>query len=54
MKDILLALISYGTAVNGVLFGWWLAAKWPAPGWKQFTAVGSIFMGMAVTLQIVM
>jgi hypothetical protein len=52
MRDILLALISYGAAFDSALLGLWLAARWPAPGWKQFTAAGSLFMGMNVVMQI--
>ncbi|GHG46145.1 hypothetical protein GCM10012320_12030 [Sinomonas cellulolyticus] len=52
MRGIIVAFISYGTAVNDFLFGLWLATKWSAPGWKHFAAAGSVFMAMNVVMQV--
>lgn len=45
-------LISYCAAIDGALLGLWLAAKWPAPRWEQFAAVGEIFVGMNLVMQM--
>lgn len=45
-------LVSYGAAINGLLLGIWLAAKWPAPRLKHFVLVGWIFLGLNIGMQI--
>ena len=52
MRAVIIALISYGTAINGVLFGFWLAAKWPAPRLKHFATMGWVFLGLNIGMQI--
>lgn len=52
MRAVIIALISYGTAINGVLFGIWLAEKWPAPSLKHFALVGWVFLGLNIGMQI--
>lgn len=52
MRSVLITFIAYGAAVDSALLGLWLAEKWPAPGWKQFTVAGSVFLGMNVVMQI--
>ncbi|MGT2461532.1 hypothetical protein [Sinomonas atrocyanea] len=52
MRAVMIALISYGTAINGLLLGLWLAAKWPAPRLKHFAMMGWVFLGLNVGMQI--
>lgn len=48
----MIALISYGTAINGLLLGLWLAAKWPVPRLKHFAVMGWVFLGLNIGMQI--
>lgn len=52
MRTALITLIANVAAIDGAMLGLWLAEKWPAPGWKQFTAVGTVFFGMNVVMQL--
>ncbi|BCT77123.1 hypothetical protein SCMU_29650 [Sinomonas cyclohexanicum] len=52
MRSALITFIAYGAAVDSALLGLWLADKWPSPGWKQYTVVGSVFISMNVVMQI--
>lgn len=52
MRDVMIALISYGTAINGALFGIWLAEKWPAPRLGHFALAGWLLVAMNFGVQV--
>lgn len=52
MRTALITLIANVAAIDGALLGLWLAETWPDPGWKQFTVVSTVFIGMNAVMQI--
>lgn len=53
MRTVIIALVSYGTALNGILFGLWLTMKWPFPRWHHIAVMASLFIWMFAALQLV-
>ncbi|MEA5456355.1 hypothetical protein SPF06_16600 [Sinomonas sp. JGH33] len=40
----MVSLLAYSTAATGVLFGVWLAARWPSPRWVHILVSSGVIV----------